>query len=223
MTTDVEDVIEITFYTDPLCCWCFGMLKQLQSLIQKDKSIRIRYCTVGLIPDWKHYFDDINSISRPAQMAPLWVQAGHQLNLELHALIWVTDPPQSSYPACIAIKCAQLQSREAAEKLYWFLSEALMIRGKNIAKNTVLLEEAELLSSSFPSILNYIEFKNSLFQNEAIELFRSDLNEIKQFGFHRFPSLLLSGKDQKLLLTGYQPEAKIVEAIERLRAKISSL
>ena len=54
--------------------------------------------------------------------------------------IWVEDPPTSSYPACIAIKAAELQSAEAADLYLGWLRHAVMTQRRNIARREVLLE-----------------------------------------------------------------------------------
>jgi putative protein-disulfide isomerase len=43
-------------------------------------------------------------------MGPEWMQAGRIAGLMVADKIWITDPPSSSFPACIAVKCAEDQS-----------------------------------------------------------------------------------------------------------------
>src|SRR3954463_12871802 len=91
-------VINIVYYTDPLCCWSWGMEPQL-TLLEKDwpGSISWRYCMGGLLPTWNHYIDNFNNVQRPAQMGPLWMHAGKEMEVPIANKIWVEDPPSSSY------------------------------------------------------------------------------------------------------------------------------
>ena len=133
------DRVEITYYTDPLCCWSWGFEPQWRRLqYEFTGKLTWHYCMGGLLPSWENYNDDMNSISRPIQMGPVWMHASQLSGMPMNTRIWMEDPPASSYPACIAVKCAEMQSSAAGERYLRLLREALMINGKNIAKQCVL-------------------------------------------------------------------------------------
>ena len=60
--------------------------------------------------------------------------------------------PASSFPACIAVKCAELQSPSIAAQYLQALQEAVMVESKNISKTNVLLEAAAQLAKQEPDI-----------------------------------------------------------------------
>ena len=54
MTEQQADRIFVTYYTDPLCCWSWGMEPQLRKFrYQYRHLISFRYCMAGLIPEWE--------------------------------------------------------------------------------------------------------------------------------------------------------------------------
>lgn len=84
----------------------------------------------GLIPSWTNFHDEVNAVTRPVQMGPVWMHAGQVANRPIHHLLWMKNPPSSSYPACIAVKSAQLQSGGHGESLLQRLREAAMVEEK---------------------------------------------------------------------------------------------
>src|SRR5437764_14406622 len=108
--------------------------------------IRWRYCMGGLLPGWKNFYAPGNSVSRRAQMGPVWMEAGHMSGMPIDTGIWMKDPPVSSYLACIAVKCAGLQSKEAEERYLRCLREALLVYGRNISFASTLTEIARELN-----------------------------------------------------------------------------
>ncbi len=105
------DQVEITYYTDPLCCYSWAFEPQWRRLrYEFEGRISWQYIMGGLLPGWNNYNDELNSVSRPVQMGPVWMQASHISGMPMPNRIWLEDPPASSYPACIAVKCAQPQT-----------------------------------------------------------------------------------------------------------------
>src|ERR1700712_3438949 len=141
--TAADQVIDITFYTDPLCCWSWIMQPQLllvQSALGEQASWHLKMG--GLIPDWTHFQDEANAVSRPAQMAPIWMHAAQVAGIDICHRLWITDAPATSYPSCIAVKCAQLQSSALAALMLWELQNACMSGCVNIAKKDALFKVA---------------------------------------------------------------------------------
>ena len=213
-------LINITYYTDPLCCWSWAFECERQKLVADfENKISWRYCMGGLLPAWNNYHDAINSISRPLQMGPMWMHAAELTGATIRNDIWANDPPASSYPACIAVKCAALQSLAAEEKYLFLVREACMVDGKNIAKADVLFEVAKAVSVDGNIEFDVKLFKQHLFSNEGREAFRKDLQEVKYRGINRFPSLLIRYNNYAKLITGYQPLETIANSLNELIKK----
>jgi putative protein-disulfide isomerase len=201
----MADGVEVTFYTDPLCCWSWAMAPAWDRLkAECGSAIKLQYKMGGLLPSWKHFEDAAHSISRSSQMGPEWLHAAHLSGVTINSQVWITDPPASSYPACIAVKCAQLQSEGFVETFLYLLRKAVMVEGKNIAKTEVLLDAAWLLHDEFRDF-DLFRFRDELMGDAGKQAFRKDMEEAKYLGINRFPTLVIRRKDRStVMLTGYQ-------------------
>lgn len=207
--------LEVTYYTDPLCCWSWAMEPQLRKLrFEFDGAISWHYCMGGLIPAWKNYNDEINSVTRPIQMGPVWMHAQQVSGMPMNSTIWMSNPPSSSYPSCIAVKCVEMQSTDAAQRYLRVIREALMLEGKNIAKQDVLVELATDLFKEPASRLNIAKFITDLENDNGIEAFRKDLQEIKYRGITRFPTMILKAPGHDgVIITGYRPYQSLLDTV----------
>lgn len=220
--TTEADRVEIVYYTDPLCCWSWAIEPQWRKLQYLfANSIHVRYCMSGLLPAWGRFNDALQSVSKPIQMGPVWMEAGHISGMPVHSQIWMENPPASSYLACMAVKCAGLQSTVAAEKYLRRLREAVMIDGKNIAVLSALMEVATGLAEEQARLLNLALFKDDLQNGRGMEAFRSDLQEVQQHGINRFPTLVFRRKNHpSLIITGYRPYPILLEMLQRIHPDI---
>ena len=209
------DLVEIIYYTDPLCCWSWAFEAEWQKLLGALKqNIKWRYCMGGLLPGWNNYHDAVNSISKPMQMAPMWMHASQLTGVDINYNIWSKNPPASSYPACIAVKCAQLQSEAAGEKYLFLLREACMTKEENIAQQSVLINVARLLAEDQLLQFDLEKFKKNLFGNEGMEAFRKDLQEVRYYGINRFPTLVIKSRaGNARIITGYNKYETLIEII----------
>jgi putative protein-disulfide isomerase len=216
------DRVEITFYTDPLCCWSWAFESQWRKLQYEfqDKLV-LRYVMTGLLPSWKNYSDSVYSVSRPQQMGPVWMEACETSGMPINSKIWVEDPPASSYPACIAVKCIQLQSQDASVKYLRLLREAVMLQGKNIAKQDVLIQIAKKIATDFPGVINLAQFANDLTSDSGVEAFRPDWQEAQSRNITRSPTLIMRSRSKPaIMLTGYRPYPVLLEALKQVSPAI---
>ena len=174
----------------------------------------------GLLPDWNNYYDAANSISKPLQMGPMWMHAAELTGITLRDDIWAKDPPASSYPACIAVKTAALQSIEAGNKYLYLLRKACMQDAQNIARLEVLINIAEMMSDDKNLVFDIDLFKQHLRENKGKEAFRKDLQEVRYFGINRFPSIVIKNNfNHARLISGYYPFETIAQLINQLTAE----
>lgn len=171
-----------------------------------------------MIADWSSYDDPLNSVNRPLQMGPLWMQVRQLSGMPIEERIWADDPPPSSYLPCIAVKAAQLQSPRAAELYLRRLREAVMCRGRNVVRREVVLEIASELSADFPGAFDASAFSRDLDGPAALDAFREDLTQARYRNVGRFPTLTLRrpGERQGLMLVGYRPYAALLESVRRV-------
>ncbi|MCE6989735.1 DsbA family protein [Dyadobacter sp. CY323] len=218
LTNHQADRVKIVFYTDPLCCWSWALLPHWQRFIEQYKDqITYSYCLGGMIPDWTKYNDPFNSVSRPAQMGPIWMEAQHRTGAEINDIIWSREePPASSYPASIAIKTAGLQSFEASEYYLHAVWKAVMVDSLNISKKEILLEVARSTSNAHPEIFDYDRFVKDYDDPLSRDAFRSDLRQVAYAQIGRFPTITLTKSGKGLIMTGFRPYNALVDAFNQL-------
>ncbi len=218
------DAVEISFFTDPLCCWSYVFEPSWQRLLKEYAGeINYRYIMCGLLPDWNSYNDPVNSVSRPAQMGPVWMQASHVSGVPIKGEIWIKDPPVSSYPACIAVKCAELQSAALGEKYLQLVRRRVMTEVQSISRQEVLENVAEELAKQ-DSDFDVQRFTNDLLNGTGLEAFRSDWQKAQLQRIERYPTLIFRRKGYKaVMLSGYQPYEVLQQAFQQVAPEFASL
>ena len=216
-----DHLINVTIFTDPLCCWSWAFESQLQELKTiLNGQATWKYRMGGMLPSWNNFHDNIISISKPIQLSHVWMHAGEIAHKPICHQLWTSDPPASSYPACIAVKCAQLQSALAGESMLTLLREACMTNGKNIAKPEILFETADRLSlqnENFDSTC----FKEDYLNDKGLKPFRSDLEFVSYYRISRFPTLVVKSPNSKpIVMSGYRRCAEVLKTIESLSLSV---
>lgn len=208
--------IYISYFTDPLCAWSWAFEKEWQLLkTSLGSRLHVTYHMGGLIPDWKTFNDSVNSVTRPVQMGPVWMHIAEITNIKLNTSIWMRNPPASSYPACIAFKCVELQSRTLAETYLLLLREAVMLSGENISKTDVLLRLADYPLMNTEAF-DPVKFKEDLFNGAGLEAFRKDLQMVQMHGINRFPTLIVrKNGSHPVLVSGYKTHNDWMEVITK--------
>jgi putative protein-disulfide isomerase len=205
--------VKIDFYTDPLCCWSWAFENSWRSLLSKyGAMISYEYIMCGMIADWNSYHDDMNSVSKPLQMGPVWMHASQVTHVKMRYDIWHLDPPGSSYPACIAVKIAGLQSKAAEEKYLFEIRKGLMEEALNISRPDVLVSIAEKMD--LPGF-DPDKFKNDWQEGLGKKPFREDLQKAKFHDIGRFPSLtFINQAGDGIIITGYRPANELLDVFE---------
>jgi predicted DsbA family dithiol-disulfide isomerase len=199
--------VEALYFTDPLCSWSWALEPERKRLeAEFGEAIHWRTLMGGMISDWLSYSDPLNAVSRPAQMGPQWLHVKSLTGVEIDERIWVDDPPGSSYPACLAVKAAQLQGQVAGVEYLGRARQAVMRERRNIARTGVLLELAEELAAAGTVPFDAELFRADLDSDAVREAFREDLRETRYREVGRFPTLILhANRGRGILLAGYRP------------------
>lgn len=219
--------LSVTYYTDPLCSWSWAFEPQWRRL-RDAYGLRLtwRYRMGGLLRDWQSNENPLSPLSRPSQMAPQWYQVRELSGMPLDEHIWEDDPPDSSYPACIAFHAAALQGAGIGERMLRRLREGVMLERKNIARRDVLLAIASDLEAEDIAqgriLLDQMDaerFKRDLDAPDVQDTFRHDLQDAALLGIGRFPTLIIQRTDgHGIGLVGYRPYAALEQAIASLIA-----
>lgn len=189
--------IKIIYYTDPICSSCWGIEPQLRKLkLEYGDYFDIEYKMGGLLPDWSY---NSGGISKPSDVAQHWDEASLHYEMPIDGDVWLEDPLDSSYPSCIAMKAAQMQSKEKAIKFMRILREKLYLEKKNIAKWENIAEAAKIAN------LNIEKLKTD-YNGAAEKLFQEDLYYAKTLGVRGFPTFFFADENNnKLTVYGSKP------------------
>ena len=207
--------LDIYYYTDPDCSWCWAT----EPIIKKIKEeysgqVRVTYKMGGLLERWEDFYDAVNQISRPEQVAPHWVEVGKRSGMPIDERIWFEDPPTSTYPPCIAFKAAFFQDASMAEVYLRRLREAVLTDRRNISRENVLFELAEDVGFDMD------RFREDFLTGPAQEAFYEDLREARGRGITGFPTLVIRNRlGQEITLVGYRPYSDYENAMKRLASE----
>jgi predicted DsbA family dithiol-disulfide isomerase len=177
-----------------------------------------RYFMGGMIPNWDTFRDPLNAVHRPGQMGPHWMYVRSMVNVPIDERIWQEDPPDSSYPACLAVKAAARQGIEQAEHYLRRLREAVMTEKRNVSRPEVLIQLAqELEDRREQAPWDVARFSSDLDSEDVRGAFTEDLKDARFRGIGRFPTLLLLRPGGTgLILVGYRPYSALRAAIEQV-------
>jgi len=197
--------VRIVYYTDPICSSCWGIEPQLRKLkLEYGDYFEIDYRMGGLLPDWNY---NSGGISKPSDVAHHWDEASLHYEMPIDGDVWIEDPLDSSYPSCIAMKAAQMQSKEKAIYFMRILREKLYLDKKNIAKWNVIEEAAKTAGLDIQKL-------KSDYDGDAKKLFQEDLNLGKKLGVRGFPTLFFAdGNQNQLTVYGSKPYASYENAL----------
>jgi hypothetical protein len=144
-----------------------------------------------------------------AELVMSWLEHSAESGMPVDPRIWADGgAPRSSYPACIAVKAAAEQGREAEERYLRALREGFMCGRRKLDGPEALVDEARRAG------LDGERFRIDLESNATLEAFGRDLEESRTIpeaareaglaadGSHgssverlQFPALCLTGED----------------------------
>jgi len=195
--------VEITYFTDPYCSWCWATEPMLYRIRETYREqVRIRYVMGGLVRDMADFYDSLNDIRTTAEVAPHWRMVSERSGQPIDERLMedITDPHFSTWPACIAVKAAQLQSEEIGEAYLRRLRRAALTERRIISHPEVYRE----LAREVPG-LDLARFEGALQDGSAERAFQADLAECRRYGVTGFPTLLFAPAGRVLLPHAWEP------------------
>jgi putative protein-disulfide isomerase len=202
--------VEVSYFTDPYCSWCCAtepMLYRIQETYRKQ--VHIRYVMGGLVKDMAEFYDALNDIRTTARVAPHWRMVSERSGQPIDEGLMeeITDPHFSTWPACIAVKAAQLQGEKVGERFLRRLRRAALTERKVISYREV----QEALAREVDG-LDLERWRKALDSGQAERAFQEDLAECRRYGVTGFPTMLfryvglltLPGSDKPVLVRGHR-------------------
>ncbi|GAB4045835.1 ClpXP adapter SpxH family protein [Spirosoma litoris] len=199
--------VKIIYFTDPICSTCWGIEPQLRKLkLEYGHAIEIDYRMGGLLPDWSY---NSGGISKPSDVAHHWDEVSLRYDMPIDGDVWLEDPLDSSYPASIAFKAAQLQAPYKALLFLREVREMVFLHKKNIAKWEHLETAAQKVG------LDLGRFKAD-YNGQAQLLFQEDLALGRQLGVRGFPTMFfIDSQGQSEKVYGLKPYAEYENALKK--------
>lgn len=108
-----------------------------------------------------------------AGMAQAWLEATAESGMPTDPLAWAEAPLSSTYPACMAVKAAQEQGRDAAYRYLRSLREGIVCRRRKLDTTEALVEQARATS------LDAERFRVDLGSHAIVEAFGADLEQAR--------------------------------------------
>lgn len=211
--------LEILYFTDPFCSWCWASEPQLYRLRERYRGqLTVRNVMGGLVEDMARFYDAVNQIGSTAQVAPHWREVCERTGQPIDERVMedIDDPHWSTWPACIAVKAAQLQGDEIGDKYLRRLRRAIMTERVNVSERDAQLRLAEDVAG-----LNVDQLQEALDNGAVMQAFVADRRLMLEYGATGFPTLLFlnhEGPDGPtgMLVNGYRSSETYDQVVERV-------
>jgi putative protein-disulfide isomerase len=176
------------YYTDPACPWSWAFEPSFRRLRWEfSDALDIDYVMCGM----RRELEDGEPLARQA------LEACAQSGMPVDPRLWLDEPPDSSHPACIAVKAAAEQG--LAEPYLRRLREGLFCRRRRLDGVDALLEEARVVVG-----MDLERFRLDVDSHATLEAFEADLERAQAVSPERWaegservklPSLEFQGPD----------------------------
>jgi predicted DsbA family dithiol-disulfide isomerase len=153
-------VVHTYYYTDPACPWSWGLEPAVRKLSHEFAgSLSVTHVMCGMARE----FGD------PEALVGEMLEAADRSGMPVDARLWLSAPPRSSHPACLAVKAAAEQGDPGPYLRR--LREGLMCRRRKLDSTDVLLEEARAVAE-----LDVERLRLALGSHAILEAFAADLD-----------------------------------------------
>jgi predicted DsbA family dithiol-disulfide isomerase len=197
--------LRVTWYTDPHNVWCWGfepMMRRIEILYPSSVDVEIRMG--GLFEDFSPVREQWARMSggRWAESVRAFfdaVAAHHRMPMSAERMLEAADDFNSTWPACIAAKAAELQGRDPGRRYLRALREAWCLDGRGIHRTSVQTEVAREAG------LDVDAFAKALDDGRAEDAFREDRRACERLEVTGFPTFEIQRGDASARINGWQP------------------
>jgi predicted DsbA family dithiol-disulfide isomerase len=163
-------VVEVTYYTDPVCPWSWGLEPAMRKLSEEFAGeVRFTYVMCGMV---RQLEGGVAQDDAAFKLLSSSLEAAWQSLMPADPRPWLDDPPRSSHPACIAVKAAEQQGDPA--RLLRRLREGFLCRRRRLDGAQALLEESRHVPGIDPE-----RFAIDFHSHATLEAFGADLDLAK--------------------------------------------
>jgi predicted DsbA family dithiol-disulfide isomerase len=208
--------LRLVEYTDPYSIWCWGCepaIRRVEQVYPDAVEIEIRMG--GLFEDFGPMREQFARMSggRWQESVLAFMNAvaeHHQMPMDPAAMMDTIEDFTSTWPACVAVKAAELQGSPVGRKYLRRLREASLIEGRAIHRPDVQQKLAAEVG------LHVGRFARALEGGAARAAFEGDLQECKAHKVTGFPTFEAGRGEVSLRIEGWQPWESIDETLHKL-------
>jgi predicted DsbA family dithiol-disulfide isomerase len=148
------------YYTDPACPWSWALEPALRKLsYELAGSLSVTYVMCGMA----RQFGD------PLPIVAEMLEAADRSGMPVDARLWLSAPPRSSHPACLAVKAVSEQGDPGPYLRR--VREGLMCRGRKLDSTDALLEDARAVPG-----IDLDKLRHAFSSHAIVEAFGADLD-----------------------------------------------
>ncbi len=213
---DKNEILQIEFFHDVLCAWCYALSPRIRKLVLEFPDIKVIHRSFALAPSQKRLEEMFGSKSDAKQeILNHWRGANenddeHRINAELMA----TKPYDYPYslPPLMACKAAELQGGQNAHWNYFDrIQKAHLTECLNVNDIDVLIQCAADIG------LDVQKFKDDLLSPEGKKKLENAVDAdnylARQYGVNAVPTLVIN---EKWILSGAQKYDFIKNIVQQI-------
>ncbi|PTQ55020.1 MAG: DSBA oxidoreductase [Candidatus Carbobacillus altaicus] len=213
--TSEHPVLEIEFFHDVLCAWCFALSPRMRQLVSQYPEVRVIHRAFALAPTPESLVSMFGSKEQAKrEILSHWRAANEnddarRINADLMAAQPFDYP--HSMPGLLACKAAERQGgQEAHWAMYDRVQKAHLTECQDITDMSVLRRCAADVG------LDVEQWEEDYHVPDVREAVERDIRHARFYGITSVPTLVA---DQKYALSGAQPYARLAAWIEQLLEK----
>jgi putative protein-disulfide isomerase len=200
----------LTYVHDPMCSWCFGFSKTLQTLLNElPAGINVKRLLGGLAPDsYKPMSEATRNMVRQNWQHIEQAIPGVLFNYDF----WDNcEPRRATFPACRAVIAARQQGDAFDDLMTQQIQQAYYLQARNPSDNSTLIELASEIG------LDQEAFADDLASNQTQQSLLNEISLSKSLGVNGFPSLVLECDGRyELIHTNYTKADSMLSQINIL-------
>ncbi|GBE57507.1 DSBA-like thioredoxin domain protein [bacterium BMS3Abin01] len=214
---NTRHLFELFIFTDPFCTWCWGSEPVLRKTRESyGDQVRFVFRMGGLVESVKDFNDTLNKINGKnfyQKMAEYWEMSSqrHKMPVDSRFFAEYKTDFRSSWPACLAVKAAQIQDEELAARYLRRLREAGLAECLPIHRRQTQVELAEETG------LDGEQLKGDIDSGAAGHAFEADMQEYHTQGGEAFPFYVVRHMGgEEIPLNGYVSSMALEKLLEKM-------
>ncbi len=200
----------LIYVHDPMCSWCFGFSKTLQTLLDElPAGIKVQRLLGGLAPD--------SNETMPESTRNMVRQNWQRIEQAIPGVLFNYDfwdncePRRTTYPACRAVIAARQQGDDFDDLMTRQIQQAYYRQARNPSDDSTLIELAAEIG------LDQQTFSDDLASNETQQSLLEEISLSRSLGVNGFPSLVLECNGRyELIHTNYTKSDPMLSQINTI-------